>query len=273
MSNLPRLFTARIALPQDHGSWIFLLTPLSVGLAAGGRLSMASAFLVLAALAAFLLRQPLTILLKVLSGRRPAVDLGPSILWSAVYMLAALAGGWGLAAGGYAPLLLLIVPGGLVFALHLYLVSRRKERKQAGVEIAATGVLALAAPAAYWIGQGEYRWMGMLLWALLWSQAAASIVHVYLRLGQRSTEALTAQDPWKEGRRALAYTSFNLGAVLLAGLYGLVPLLLFLPFLLQWLETLWGITHPAARMRPVQVGLRQLLVSVLFTILFILTWR
>ena len=53
-------FRRQIALPQDHGSWVFLLSPLLIGLFTGGQFSAASAALIVAALAAFLIRQPLT---------------------------------------------------------------------------------------------------------------------------------------------------------------------------------------------------------------------
>ena len=64
------LIRRQIALPQDHGSWVFLLSPLLIGLFAGGWVS-ASAYLVLAAMAAFLIRQPVTMLVKIYSHRRP----------------------------------------------------------------------------------------------------------------------------------------------------------------------------------------------------------
>jgi hypothetical protein len=52
-----------------------------------------------------------------------------------------------------------------------------------------------------------------------------------------------------------------------------LPPWLFVPYALQWLETLWGTHYPAVGARPTAIGLRQLLVSTLFTVLFILVWR
>ncbi|MEZ0395914.1 MAG: YwiC-like family protein [Anaerolineales bacterium] len=271
---LASLFVRQIAIPQDHGSWVFLLSPLLIGLFAGRTFGWPSALTTLAALLAFLLRQPVTVAVKALSGRRPPSDLPAAWFWIAVYGsgLAALVTALSLAGGWY--LLLLAVPAVPVFAWHLLLVSRRKERKQAGVEILATGVLALAAPAALWAGRGDYDPLGWTLWLLTWLQSAASIVHAYLRLEQRSLAAIAPRaERWKMGRRALLYTSFNLGAALLAACRGWLPPLIFLPYLLQWLETLWGIEHPALGWKPTRIGLRQLLVSTAFTLLFILVWR
>ena len=75
------------------------------------------------------------------------------------------------------------------------------------------------------------------------------------------------------GKCALQYTFFNLTLSLMLGWSALLPRWIFLPYLLQWLETVWGITHPATGWKPTTIGIRQLIVSTLFTILFIVCWR
>jgi len=116
-----------------------------------------------------------------------------------------------LIAEGYFYILYLAIPGIPVFVWHLYLVSKRAERKQAGVEILATGALSLVAPAAFWIGQGGYNPLGWALWLLTWLQSAASIVYAYLRLEQRGqAKGQERSGQWNMGVRALQYTSFNL---------------------------------------------------------------
>jgi hypothetical protein len=270
----PSLFHRRIALPQDHGSWIFLLSPLLIGLFAGGSFRLASAFLIIATMSAFLIRQPVTIAVKVYSGRRSKQDLAAAGVWMLVYAVIILAAVAGLIWQGFAIVLYLSVPAIPVFAWHLYLVSRRSERRQAGVEILATGILSLAAPATLWVGKGYYDPIGWALWLLIWLQAAASIVYAYLRLEQRSLADIPKQSVlFLMGRRAMLYTSFNLGAVTVMSLTGLVPRFLALPYLPQWIETFWGIMHPAIKRKPPEIGMRQLIVSTLFTILFIMTWR
>ncbi len=274
MSIRHSIFVRTIAIPQDHGSWVFLLSPLVIGLFAGGCFTPASLFLVIASLAAFMSRQPVTVAVKAYSGRRPRSDLPAARFWITVYGVIALAALTGLVLQGFWDILFLAVPGLPVFAWHLYLVSRRTERRQAGVEILATGVLSLAAPAAYWIGRGEYDPLGWALWLLTWLQSAASIVHAYMRLEQRVLpEVPPRAERWKMGRRALLYTSFNVVISAIGGVLGWIPAWSAVPFLLQWGETLWGIMHPAVGIKPTRIGLRQLLVSVLFTILFILVWR
>lgn len=267
------LIRKHIALPSDHGSWVFLLSPLLIGLFAGGQWSAASAYLIVAAMAAFLIRQPVTIAVKVYSRRRSRRDLPAAWFWIAVYGLVGLAALAGLIVQGYAYVLILALPGAPVFIWHLYLVSQRSERRQLGVELVATGVLALAAPAAFWVGQGDPDPTGWLLWALVWFQTAASIVYAYLRLEQRELDSKPGLfTRITMGRRALLYTSFNLLAVSVMSLTGLVPSLLFVPYAVQWAETVQGTLRPAINLRPTAIGIRQLIVSTLFTLLFILTW-
>ncbi|HEX6304352.1 MAG TPA: YwiC-like family protein [Anaerolineales bacterium] len=268
------LIRKHIALPTDHGSWVFLLSPLLIGLFAGGQWSLASFYLILAAMAAFLIRQPVSIAVKVYSRRRSKRDLPAAWFWIGVYGLVGLIALAGLIAEGYTYVLILALPGAPVFAWHLYLVSQRSERRQLGVELVATGVLALVAPAAYWVGQGEPDPIGWLLWVLVWFQTAASIVYAYLRLEQRELD--TVPDIATRialGRRALIYTTFNLLAVSLLSLTGSLPSLLFIPYALQWAETVQGTLRPAVNLRPTAIGIRQLIVSSLFTLLFILTWN
>jgi hypothetical protein len=268
------LLRRHIALPQDHGSWVFLISPLLIGLFAGATFNTASFYLVAAAFSAFLIRQPTTIAIKVYSGRRPKRELQASLFWMAIY---ALIGGLtlvGLVLQGYGYLLYLAIPGLPVFAWHLYLVSKRAERRQIGVELVGSGVLALAAPAAYWVGIGEPASVGWLLWMFVWLQSAASIVYAYLRLEQRSLPALpTRATRLKMSARALVYSAFNLAVVSALAVARLVPVLLFLPFALQFLETVWGSFNPAIGVKPTIIGVRQLIVSSLFTVLFIITWN
>jgi hypothetical protein len=263
-----------IALPQDHGSWVFLFSPLLIGLLTGKTFSAASLALVVAAVAAFLIRQPVTMAIKAYSGRRPRTDLPAARFWMLVYGMLVLLSIGELVMLGETYILLLAIPAIPVFAWHLWLVSRRNERRQAGIEILATGVLALAAPAAYWIGQGGYQPLGWVLWILVWFQSAASIVYAYLRLEQREWTSIPGLGArFLAGRRALGYTGFNLGLSLALGAFGVIPGLVCLPFLLQAAETLWGTANPAAGAKPVAIGMRQLIVSSLFTLLFVLTWR
>ncbi len=268
----------QVALPQDHGSWVFILSPLLIGIFTSGVFQLQSVYLVMAAMAAFLIRQPVTVIVKTLSGRRSATDRIPARFWLLVYGILIAAALTGLILSGNGYILYLAIPGAPVFTWHLWLVSKRQERKQENVEVIATGVLALAAPAAYWVGIGGYNPSGWWLWLFCWLQSAASIVYAYLRLSQRELSQEQAAvksrgDWWQMGQRALVYTSFNVILSFVLGIFHYIPFWIFIPFLLQWLETLWGITHPSVGWKPMQIGIRQLIISILWTVLFIVFWR
>lgn len=226
-------------------------------------------------MAAFLIRQPITMIVKAASGRRSHQDLPAALFWTGIYGLIGLASALGLLVEGYGYLIYLAIPGILVFIWHLALVSRRAERRQQGVEVVACGVLALAAPAAYWVGVGSPEPMGWWLFLLTWFQSAASIVYAYLRLEQRGQrrQLPDMSDRLRIGRRALLYATFNLTFVIIFSILSVLPPLLFIPYALQWVEAIWGTTHPALGVKPTRIGLRQLAVSTLFTILFIVTWN
>lgn len=268
------LWQRHIALPQDHGSWVFLLSPLLVGLFAGGKLNTSMYWLMLGAVSAFLIRQPITIWIKVISGRRARYDLAAAVFWVGVYAVFGLIALLGLRGAGLGFLLWLVVPALPVFVWHLWLVSRRAERRQVGVEVVGSGVLALAAPAALAAAQGGFSTQGWLLWILVWLQSAASIVYAYLRLEQRTLkQVLPPAEQWRMARRALLYTGFNVAAVIILAAGGALPWGLLIPYLTQFAETIWGTIHPAVGVKPTHIGIRQLIVSSLFTLLFILFWR
>jgi hypothetical protein len=269
-----KIFHRQIALPSDHGSWVFLLSPLLIGIFAAGSFTTATLWLVVGALAAFLTRQPASMIVKAYSKRRSRKALPAAFFWLTGYGLVGLGALVELYTNGFSYVLVLLIPGLLVFAWHLWLVSRRAERQQMGVDIVASGALAVSAPAAYWIGVGSPDALGWWLWGLTWFQSAASIVYAFLRLEQRKlTAAPSRQEKLRLGKRALLYTSFNSIAVILCSAADILPPLLFLPYVLQLAETIWGTLNPAIGKKPTQIGLRQLGVSAIFTILFILTWN
>lgn len=268
------IFTRHIALPQDHGSWVFLFSPLLIGIFAAGRWSNDTLILIVAALSAFLIRQPITIIVKVYSNRRDRRDLSAAWFWFAVYGAVGFLAVLGLILQGFGYLLYLAIPGVPVFIWHLKLVSRREERRQIGVEVVGSGVLALAAPAAYWVGLNEASSTGWVLFILNWLQSAASIVYAYIRLEQRQLKAIPSRaQRLRLGWRAILYATFNLLLVIGLGIAAITPDWLFLPYALQWGETMRGVLRPALNTKPTAIGVRQLIVSSLFTLLFICAWH
>ena len=107
-----------------------------------------------------------------------------------------------------------------------------------------------------------------------WAQSSTAIVYAYLRLGQRGLDRATdARTLLRLGGPALAWSTLSLAGVLVLAGLDVVPRWLFVPYAVQWLETLYGVARPAIALKPTQIGWRQLSLSTAFTILFVVTWR
>lgn len=255
-------------LPQEHGAWMMFLAPLLTGLVLGGTWNTDVAVFVVAALAAFFLRQPLTLLVKVRVGRRPRGELVPALVGILLYAgIGGLALGW-LVLRGYGFLLYLALPVALVLGWYLSLVTTRQERHQMALDLVAAGLLALSAPAAIWVVRGTYIGRAWWLWVLFWLQSAAATVYIFVRLDQRTWKAVPPLGVrLRHGWRALAYGLFNLALV---ALWPGLPSGLWLAYAVQAAEILWGVVvAPAVGQRPTRIGLRQLLVYALFTAVFL----
>jgi hypothetical protein len=267
-------FRKHLIIPPEHGAWIWLAGPFAVGVVAGRGMTFDVVLCAVAAMAAFFGRQPATLLVKIVSGRRSRHDLRPVLLWLIVDSgLAAGLAGW-LALRGYTQLVLLALPALPVFAWYLWLVSRREERRQTGVHILAAGVLALTGPAGYWAAAGRSPSLPWLIWGVMWFQAAASIVFVQLRLEQRGWDQPGSLG-WRlaRGWRPLMYSGFNELASLAAwAVLGTPPLWIGVAFGLMLADVTDGVLRPALGARPSTVGIRQGFSSAVFVCLAALSF-
>jgi hypothetical protein len=270
---LPKILSRQAMIPAEHGSWVFLFSPLFIGLASVNEIDLPVILVCLAALAGFMARQPLTLLIKVLSRRRSKKDLPAALWWLTLYgLISSFLMGY-LTIQGFGFILWLALPTSLVLGWHLWLVSRRSERKNVAVEIAGSGVLAFVAPAIHWVGAGRLDWMGMLLWALCWLQATVSIFYAFYRLEQRSLgENLTPGVNIRMAVLPLAGAILGIGVISSMVVLGWISSWVIAAFAIQLIEIAWGFLHPAVGWKPAKIGIRQLIVSSLFTVVFILAW-
>jgi hypothetical protein len=268
MMSYQSLLRRRYYLPGEHGAWIWWIGPYLIGIAAARQWTTQLITLFIAMMAAFLIRQPLTILVKTLSNRRAKEDRLPAIFWVCVYALVVLAAFAMLLLAGFGRLIWLLLPGIPVFIWHLYLVSRRAERGQRGIEIVGAGVLALAAPASYWVAGGTSTTLAWALWGITWLQSAASIVLVYQRLHERKLDAGGSfPERFRRSSRSLAYHSFNLIINLLAIPVTDFPWLVPAASTLMLLDAADAVRSPAIHWKPTRIGLRQLIASSLFILM------
>ncbi|HMQ32986.1 MAG TPA: YwiC-like family protein [Chloroflexaceae bacterium] len=167
-----------IALPVEHGGWAFLGAPVLLGMLVAP--SVAGAWLGLAALGAFLTRQPLKLAVgDRRRGRRfPRTAVAERfVLLYATAALLAFVVAWMIAAHPFwAPLLLAAPLAAAQLSFDLRKQSRALPAELAGA-VAISSLAATIATAGGWaIGPA------LVLWLLLALQAVAAIVYVGARL-------------------------------------------------------------------------------------------
>lgn len=263
-----------IALPQDHGSWVFLFTPLIIGWFFSSNPNFEMAALTISAITFFLMRQPISILVKVLSGRRPEKDKKASIFWTFLYGAIGLVGLLFLLwRGKQLTIFLLLIPGVILLTYYLIQISNHTERRQKTFEMVSTGMLSELAPILLFLDRGTFIIQDLFLWLLLWFQAAASIEYAFSRLNQRNwNEVPESKVRIQNGMDALIKTGLNLIFVYMLSSRGLVGKYLWIAYLLQLGETILSIRWPGINTKPVMIGFRQLGLSIAFLILFLLLW-
>ena len=270
------LFQKHIALPQQHGASAIWLGPYVIGIGVSSTLLKPGLlWLTLASLGGFFALQPLTIFVKVLAGRRPRADLTPAAFWIIVYGLMTLIGALGLILTGNAFILWLGLAALPVLAWQMWLVARREERGQMGVEIVGAGVLCMAAPAALWVDTGSMSAVGWWLLAQCWLQGAGAIVYIYLRLEHRR---MTAMPDWNErlklGRRSTLYNVTNVAIVAALAAFGVAPWGVLVAFVAMLVEAVYGgLLRPGIGVKPSSIGVRQIMVTVVFAALMIAAYR
>ena len=266
---LKRIYT----LPAEHGAWALWLGPLAIGIGVAGWNDVPTLVLVLAQLFVFLSRQPLVILVKALAGRRSSSDVMPALLWFAGYATLATIFSGILIVSGYIQLLLVVLPIAPMLVWQVWLIRERSER-QMTIELAGSGMLALAAPTACYVATGVLDTKALVLWVLCWLQSAAAIVYVYLRLAQRRLDTLPSlPERWRMGRRAITYAVANLifaGGLALAEI---VPPLTPAAFAAMVVQVIGGMRTPAIGAKPQRIGLAQVGTTVIFAALIIAAYR
>ncbi len=167
-----------VVLPTEHGGWSFLFEPIVLGLLVAA--SPAGGLIALAAVAAFLARQPFRLFVSDRRRRRiyPRTHVaGGAFAVLALVAIAALAGAWALAQGRYWPALACAAPLaaiGLAFDVG-------KRSREAGAELAAAVSLGAIATAIALAG-GMRSELAFGLWGVLAARTIPTILFVRARL-------------------------------------------------------------------------------------------
>jgi hypothetical protein len=251
-----------VALPAEHGGWGFLAEPVLLGGALAP--SAAGACLALGAVAAFLARHPLRLLLtdRRKGARHERTGRARLILLAYVAVaLLALAAAFALSPRAFCPPLAAAVPLGLA-ALAFDAVGRSREALPE-----AAGAVALGASAtAIALAGGAPAASAWGAWALLALRAATSVAYVRARL--RLDRGLPA------GPRAVhvGHAAALATATALAGA-GWAPWVAPLVFLILATRSGWGLSARRRRVRPQTLGFQELGYGLLTLVLLAVGYR
>jgi hypothetical protein len=240
-----------VALPVEHGGWGLLLEPLALGLALSP--SRAGAALSLAAIAAFLARHPLKLVLadRRRGARYPRTALAERAA-AAYSAVAVLGGGVALAAFPAAAVpLLLAAPLG---AWQLWYDAQHRGRRLAPELMGSVALGSTAAAIA--LAGGRPPAMAAALWTLMALKAVTSVLYVRARLRLER-----AQQAGVEGALAAHVAALAVTAALVA--LGTAPALALAAFGLLTLRAMHGLSSRRRRLQPREVGLRELAYGVL----------
>jgi len=251
-----------VALPAEHGGWGFLAEPVLLGLVLAP--SAAGACLALAALASFLARHPLRLLLidRRKGARYPRTVLAGRILAGyAVLALLLLAATASLAPPRFWLPLAAAAPIGLV-ALVFDALGRSREALPEAAGAVALGASATAIALAGGAAPGP-AWGA---WALLALRAVTSILYVRARI--RLDRGLAAGP----GSVLAGHAAALAAAVALAG-SGWVPWLAAVAFTALLGRAAWGLSSWRRPIRPQALGFQELGYGVFTLVLLAVGYR
>jgi hypothetical protein len=256
-------FRKQIILPTEHGSWSWLLVPLFVGAGVAGVWNTAVTLILLGALAAFLMRQPASVWLRVQQGRARQ-DNGPIALgW--------LLGFGGMAAGcligllmmGHGALLWLFVP--ITAVLLIYLIAVR-QRRSLGMELTGAAILAVTAAAVLVVVDGRFTAQAIILGALMAAQNVLGALYVRLRIADTHKRPIN---------RTIVFITHLIIFILclVTGFINITPLLAALPFFGILLRASWARPQPRPIANIKSFGFAEIGVEIASGLLIVISYR
>ncbi len=257
-----------IVLPPEHGSWAFLLEPLVLAL--GVAPSGTGALLALAAVAVFLLRNPVRVMLRMRArrgaGRRRAVAARAAAVL-ALIAAAALGAAWPRVGAEEAVVLALASVLGTVFVA----LDVRGEARSAVAEAAVPLALAAFAGAIVLAGADDgpsARALAVTVGAVSLAKAWLTIVHVRTRIAITRARGGPIALRWGRAVSVLAH-ALALAAAAAARRAGLVGTPVVLGALVLLVRTEIGLSPRALAWSIRRVGVVEACVSATFVALAI----
>ena len=236
-----------VALPSEHGGWMFLLEPLLLGLVVAG--SWPGLALAVAALGAVLLHQPIKVAAKdYLKGKRPLRTVWAERFMALYGLVAVVAFALVLRSGERAFLLPLLLALPLMMTQLVY--DARNQSRAALPELAGALALAALAPAIA-VLDGWSLARAWPLWLLVASRALPAILYVRARL------KLDHGKPTQPGVALAGHIVALVGVAALA-LLGHAPWLAVAALLVLLARAAVGLSRYRRSVRPAILGMEEI---------------
>lgn len=232
MQNLLKRY--RMILPTEHGSWSLMLTPFVIGAGVAGKLPSPVWLCLIAVLALFLARQPITLWVRVRRGKGRRANGPAALFWSIILLVIGGLAGIGLLAMGRLQVLWLGLPAVGILIITLAITTWKGPR-QLSTELIGVIGLALAAPAAYVAATGQLDLTAWLTWGVSAAHSVISVLYVRLRIDERHDRAT-----YRQAMAVVAAHAFSLAAAVGLALGGVLPPLLAIPVGLLLIRALYA---------------------------------
>lgn len=243
---LTRTTFRSIAIPNEHGGWMFLLEPALIGL--GAAFTAPGLFLALAALGAFLTRHPLKLALDDYLKRRCV----PRTLWAVRFAVfyalcagAALIATLSTAQHSFLLPLLLAAPLALI---QVYLDARKRSRDLTA-ELAGAIAMGALASCTLLLAGWDIK-LALATWAIVILRVITSILYVRARLRLERNIPISPLPTWASHAVAL----FIMGGL---AYLQLVPGLAVIAALLWSIRAVIGLSSLRRPARAQTVGIRE----------------
>lgn len=255
-------------LPKEHGAWAMLYVPFVLGVAVAGSISLPVLSLLLAISALFISRESLLLWWRARSRGKEAREAGKML--AGYLLLASLCSLPLLLVGRFVWLLPLGLMGAALLVFNGQQGAHLAERSL-GNELLAIGGLTLAAPAAFYVGSGQWNGTAFWLWLLSALYFVSSVFYLKLRIYRLNPrKQLEQRRAW---RNCAAYHSFLLVALLVWVLMGNLSLFALIAFAPVLARTLWSLFKPVTQVNLKRAGILEIIYSLIFLLFVTLNFH
>ena len=255
-----------LCLPREHGSWGMLLFPFISGAVLVGSADLALLPALLAALAVFLIREPIVVLWKQRPERtaawRTLLLTGGTLAVSGLWLLSVLPLFWSGILGGAAVALTFVYVGAVIHG----------RQRSIPLQIVGAAGLTSSAALAYLAGGRQPDFTLLLLWLAQTVYYTGSVLKIHALIEARKQRAGTATDQ-RAKRGAMMWLALQLACAVAFGVGGfwLMGVALSMPALVHGFD-LRHMDDPARAKIPLRtIGFRELALSAVFSVLAILS--